>query len=236
MVTTRIRRVVLPLLLLLLSQAAGAQILRDSWKHEVSFGGGYCSNNNYFVDLSYFYFPFQYLGVGAYVGINGTSDDIDVPWGKVTSSPNYNQWILTPEYRSVTGLTVTPSIMICTPAVRINALRISLRAVPGITLTPPLERVEAEFREVNPDKPAELSNFKYEKYWLNKGRWWAWNMRAIMHFSIDEFGVGLGYAISSYDIWSNRRSGEIEGTSFSGFYPAPKTFYHNFFLCFTWKF
>jgi hypothetical protein len=236
MVTARIRRAILPLLLLLLCQTAGAQILRDSWRHEVSFGGGMSTNRSFFVDVSYFWFPLEYVGLGAYVGINGTSGKNDIPWGKVTSTPYYDQWILTPEHQNITGLTFTPSVMLCTPALRIQALRISLRAAPGLVLTPAIERVEAEFREVNPSKPAELSNFKYEKYWLKGPQWWAWSLRAMLHFSLDELGGGIGWSLSSYDVWSTRRSGVIEGTSFSTFYPAPKPLNHNFFLYFTWKF
>lgn len=222
--------------LLLICGTARGQILRDHWSHEVTFGGGYCLNEHFSIEFSYFYFPWRYLGVGGYVGMHASGRDRQIPFGPVSSTPDYSSWILTSEHAKVTGLTLTPSLLLTTPAVRVNALAISLRVIPGVTLGLPRERIEVEYREVDADKLVEYSNYKYERYWLKGNQWLSWSGKVALNLSIDELGFGLGYGVSNYDIWNTRRSGNIEGTSFQSFYPTPQALYHYFFLYASWKF
>ena len=223
---------------LLLCWSSGAQVLRDKWSHEVSAGGGYCTNENFTIELSYFYFPFsfKYIGFGSYLGMHASTKDREVPYGPVKSTTDFNEWILTSSHTKVTGLTLTPSVLLETPALKIHALKISLRAIPGMNLTIPRERVEAEFREVKADKPVDFSNYKYQYFWLSGNQWVSWSGRFTLHFAIDELCFGLGYSMSNYDIWSTRRNGNIEGTSFSEFYPQQRPLYHYFFVYTAWKF
>ena len=230
------KKLLLALLILSCAQAASGQILRSDWSHEVDFGGGYSWNEHFDIEFSYFYFPWRYLGIGGSLGMHASSKDRQIPFGPVTSTPDFDSWILTPEHAKVTGFTLNPAVVLATPQVHVQALAIGLRVIPGIVLTLPFERVEAEFREVDSDKLVEYSNYAYRKYWLRGSQWFSWSGKVALHLQVDELGFGLGYGMSGYDFWSTRRAGSVEGTSFASFYPEHKPWYRNLFLYVAWKF
>lgn len=177
----------------------------DFTHHRSALTGALTSSDAWQVEISYHYMFWRYLGVGGSAGAWGNYYEDGFASG--------NGWEIDDDDNKPGNVYLRPSIRLCSPAITIGSVPLSLSAEPGVMFNIPYRRAYIKRFTRWPD-------YEYEHISTTGGQWLAVDLRLGVHVDIGRFGLTLGYLMSNLDIYSQTRHLSYKGTSFRTFYPS----------------
>lgn len=193
---------------------AMARQFEDLTPNRAYISGMLTSSDSWQVDLGYHYMILPFLGVGGGIGW----------WGNyyVDGYASGRNWNISSDDEKPWNMYIRPSIVIKTPALKIRDAYLGGFVEPGVMMNIPYHSV---YIDSTPHWPQTDS----KKISTNKGQWCAIDAKIGVYVNIGPCGFCLGYSMSNFDIYSQRRHLSYNGVSFSKFYPK-KTFMQGAFL------
>lgn len=147
---------------------------------------------------------FPYLGVGG--GFGGWSNYY------VDGYASGTHWHISSDDEKPWNLYLRPSIVLKSPALNFKDAYFGIYAEPGVMLNIPYHSVYVE-------KTDKWSVTEYKKISTTKGQWCAMDLRVGVYVNVGQCGISVGYMMSDFDSYSQRRHLSYDGISFSKFYP-----------------
>lgn len=197
-----------------------ARQFEDLTHHRASISGLLTSSDNWQVDLAYHYMIFPYLGVGG--GIGGWSNYY------VDGYASGTNWHISSDDEKPWNIYLRPSFVLKSPALNIKDAFLGVYAEPGIMLNIPYHSV---YVEENTNWPEH----DYKKVSTTKGQWCAMDLRVGVYGNVGQCGISVGYMMSNFDSYSQRRNLSYDGISFSKFYPK-KSFMQGAYISLSYYF
>lgn len=168
--------------------------------------GEIVSNSTWQLEISYHWFPIQYVGVGASVGL----------WRQIEGDniPATDDWRIKEKSKNAMNGFLMPSLILRTPAIiKTEDIKFGFITEPGMMLNVPYDKVYIENTNA---VGIPVSDTKIS---CNKGKWLAFNFRVGIYASFDNISVSLGYVFSNMDIYKMRRNMQYENIKFNDYYP-----------------
>ena len=142
--------------------------------------GEIASNSTWQLEISYHWFPIQYVGVGASVGL----------WRQIEGDniPATDDWRIKEKSKNAMNGFLMPSLILRTPAIiKTEDIKFGFIIEPGMMLNVPYDKVYIENTNA---VGIPVSDTKIS---CNKGKWLAFNFRVGIYASFDNISVSLGY-------------------------------------------
>ncbi len=189
--------------------ASTGETEEENKHHGIGLTGELTSGTTWQMEVSYHWFPIQYVGIGASLGL----------WKQIggDESPATEEWRISEDSHNITNGYFMPSLLFRTPAlIKTEDVKIGLMAEPGCMMNVPYDKVSLE-KTYGTGIPIEQEKISY-----HKGNLLAFNFRVGIYTSFDNITMSLGYVYSDLDIYAMRRNMRYDNIHFSGFYPKRK--------------
>lgn len=206
--------IILLLFIAAIGDFAQARQLEALTHNRAYISGMLTSSDSWQVDLGYHYMILPYLGIGGGIGW----------WGNyyVDGYASGNNWHIASDDEKPWNMYIRPSIILKTPALKIKGIYVGGYAEPGVMMNIPYHSVYVE-------STSNWPRIENNKISTNKGQWCAVDTRIGLYLNVGPCGVCVGYLMSNFDIYSQRRHLFYKGAPFSKFYPQ-KTFMQGAYL------
>lgn len=181
------------LIIIILSICFSFKMRAQESNHLMTFTGGFTFAKSYNLELGYHYRPTHYFGVGGAVGLWKTFSDFGDLLNDISISTEDDYYY--DDYYYDDGNILRPyikaSIMGFTPDLyKSDDFNINIGLTMHVMANPTFTR-EIEYERPN-GRPEFIEDFE--------SRWYSWGGELGVNFYDEEFGIGLGYSISTLEL------------------------------------